>query len=106
MWKKIQRRVSIHKATKSIVDDEVLIEYSEPLQQWDLSIQQISKSSVLHQIYGRDAELMMEAFLDKGQSLEVDDRVILDNAVYVVVNMPASYHRHRTVLLKWQSNLT
>jgi len=106
MWKKLQYDVIIVRVVKSTVNDEIVHSYPGSEIPMKLSIQPNNESMLDPQIYGRDATSMLKVFLEHSQELTPDDRVIYDGKIYTVVSVPDDYHRHKTVILKWQSNLT
>jgi len=106
MWKKLQHDVIVVRVSKSTVNDEIVLSYPGPEIAMKLSIQPNNESMLDPQIYGRDATSMLKVFLEHGQELDADDRVIYDGQIYTVVSVPDDYHRHKTVILKWQSSLT
>lgn len=105
MWQQLQRKTKVIRVVKTSDNDEVVFSYPGPEIEMILSIQSMSDSMLNAQIYGREVSSMLRVFLDRTQSLDIDDKVIVDGKIYVVDSIPNDYHRHRSVVIKWQSNL-
>ena len=106
MWQQLQRKATVIRVVKSEDNDEVVFSYPGPEIEMSLSIQSMSDSVLSAQIYGREVSSMRRVFLDRNQSLDIDDKVIVDGSVYIVDSIPNDYHRHKSVVIKWLSNLT
>jgi hypothetical protein len=106
MWQQLQRKATVIRVVKSTDNDEVVLSYPGPEIEINLSIQSMSDSMLSAQIYGREVSSMLRVFLERNQSLDIDDKVIVDGSVYIVDSIPNDYHRHRSVVIKWLSNLT